>query len=248
MLFICAVLVFIVYWNTADSGAPDYTVFSTRDKGASLLFDTLKQMGYPVAASQRPVNLNANTNDVFIIINPNNPRVTVEMAEQMLTWVRRGGRLIFLDREFPTVMDRTIGLHARASVEQDYFNHYSLGLGHVITGRSDSLLNKRLMEDSQYGQLIQLNLHAMDADNIWFSEYYHGYRVEESFINQLPRMVQFAGWQLILITLALLWHTGKRFGKPVVYYEEVEREENEQVKALARLYGALKREANEHDD
>jgi hypothetical protein len=41
--------------------------------------------------------------------------------------------------------------------------------------------------------------------------------------------------------LLLIWHVGKRFGKPVPAYEETEREENEQVRALARLYNKTDR-------
>jgi hypothetical protein len=160
----------------------------------------------------------------------------MDMADDMLPWVRRGGRLIFLDREFPTVMDKAIGSSATFTAEREYLRHYQIGMGHVITGRSDRILNKSLMENSFNGQLIQMNLHAMDADKIWFAEYYHGYRVEENFINQLPIAVRLAGLQLIIITAAVVWCVGKRFGKPMVYYEEVEREENEHVKALARLY------------
>jgi len=43
-------------------------------------------------------------------------------------------------------------------------------------------------------------------------------------------------YQLAIIAALIIWRLGKRFGEPIPFYEEIEREENEHIKALANLY------------
>jgi hypothetical protein len=242
LLFFIAIMVIILFiWGFGENNAPDYTAFSARPAGAGLLFDTLQYMGYPVFTGQAPVDNKADVNDIFIVIQPNNPPVSRDMAEEILRWVRRGGRMIFLDREYPTVMD--YALDGNPSAGTGNFTHYRLGLGEVVTGRAEDILNGNLMRDSAGGFFLQTVLASWDGNRIWFSEYYHGYRTPDNFYTRLPLAVKLAGIQLVVITLLILWHMGKRFGKPVPYYEETERDENGHIRALARLYKAAGRKS-----
>ena len=92
----------------------------------------------------------------------------------------------------------------------------------------------------EYDPVLHRALDAWQADRIWFAEYYHGYRTRETLVTQLPDVVKYATAQLVLITFVMVGWLGKRFGKPVPYYEEIEREENEHIKALAKLYMIIK--------
>jgi hypothetical protein len=236
IVFVAFALVILLVWGVRETDAPDYTMFSTGKNGVSLLYDTLKHLGYPVAAGQNPVNENAYVNDVFIIIKPNNPRVDAEAAERMLAWVRKGGRLIYLDGEFPNALDRALEKINIQPVLTGEMHFYILGMGEIFTGNADFILNTRILNETKHGQFIEFVLYEWNAPTVWFAEYYHGYRKPENFYSHLPDVVKLALFQLVIITCAVVWHLGKRFGKPQTYYEEIEREENEHVKALANLY------------
>jgi hypothetical protein len=225
-------------FNEQGRSAPDYSSFSTQPSGCGLFFDTLQRMGYPVMPGFNPLCERADTKDVYIVIRPANPAVDEARAEAMLEWVRKGGRLIFLDNRFPTVMDRA--LRGSFYTEIGNLTHYPVGQGEVVTGRAQDIANIGLMLDQSYGRLLQQVLQNWDAERIWFAEYYHGYRPAENFYTRLPLTVKLTVFQLMIITLAVVWYAGKRFGKPIPFHEETEREENEHVKALARLYGRIK--------
>jgi len=209
---------------------PNYTTFSNSDYGLSLLFDTLRHMGYPVAVLYRPAS-EAGINDAVFIANP---RLTSDMTGDILAWVRRGGRLIYLDNRHTNNIDHALD-------GENYTNFGSLrwyrhGMGEILTGRAGEFTNVHLMEDPFYGEGIAYMLYVWNPEYIYFADYYHGFRRTDSAFRQLPLWLQLIFFQIVIGTAALMWHWGKRFGNPVPLYEEMEREENEQVFVLARLY------------
>lgn len=213
---------------------PNFTSFSSSEYGVSLLYDTLRHMRYPVGILYRPVTENVSVGDAVIIIQPTNPRPNDAMAADILSWVRRGGRLIYLENSRPTVMDRAL-------MGEDYvafgsLRWYRVGMGEVVTGRANTVANVNLMEDPAYGEGLVYVLSGWDPGRIYFAEYYHGFRRSDSTFNQMPMWLQLVAFQIIIAVVALVWHLGKRFGSPIPLYEEIEREENEQVLTLARLY------------
>jgi hypothetical protein len=234
IIFICFAVAAAFFLRPTETNAPDYSSFSVKPNGVSLFFDTLKHMGYPVQASRFPLDSRIYPNDVYIIVRPNNPYINREMAEDILGWVKRGGRLIFFDSEFPTVLDRV--LSGQEFSEIGNLTHYYAGMGEVITGFSGDIINENLMHESGYGNLLENTLRSWNAERIWFAEYYHGYHTPDNFYTQLPAVVKLGLYQLIIFTAAFVLCVGKRFGKPIPYHEEAEREENGHVKALARLY------------
>ena len=213
---------------------PNWTSFSSSDYGVSLLYDTLRHMRYRVNILYQPIQENVSINDVVLIIQPTNPRPNDEMAMEILTWVRRGGRLIYLENSQPTIMDRVLLGEHFTSVGG--LNWYRIGMGEVVTGRANVVANINLMEDPTYGENIVMVLSVWEPDRIYFAEYYHGFRRSDSAFNQMPMWLQFAAFQVIIAAAVLVWHLGKRFGSPIPLYEEIEREENEQILTLARLY------------
>ena len=217
-----------------NQGHPDYTMFSRSEYGVSLLYDTLQQMGNPMGIMYQPVGDGLSINDVVFIIQPTNPRPTTEMAEDILTWVQQGGRLIYLENSQPNIMDRVL--------RNEYYRAfgslrwYRFGMGEVVTGRANAIVNINLMTDPTYGEGIAYILSGWNPDRIYFAEYYHGYHREHSAFSQMPLWLQLVAIQVIIAAAAIVWHLGKRFGSPIPLYEEIEREENEQVLTLARLY------------
>lgn len=235
LIIITVAAVVLLFWLGAGSeNESEYTSFSSQPNGVSLLYDTLRQMQFPVAAGYTPVGAESAAKDVYLVIRPDDPSPSAMIIEDMLAWVRRGGRLIYLDNESPSLMDSALSTYA--SSEWGTLSHYSVGLGEVITGYAEDVVNQSLMNDSLYGSMLAYVLEAWEADHIWFAEYYHGYRVSDNFFARLPAPVKLVVYQMIILAAAYAWYKGKRFGKPVPYYEEIERGENEHIKALARLY------------
>ena len=212
---------------------PDFTSFSNGEFGVSLLYDTLRHMRFPVAVLYQPLN-RAGLNDAVFIIQPSNPRVNAEIAEDILSWVRRGGRLIYLENRQPTAIDRALANELYTPFGN--LRWYRLGMGEIVTGRASALINVNLMEDYSYGQGIAYILAGWNPERIYFAEYYHGFQRAEGAFRQLPIALQLAAFQILIAALALVWHLAKRFGDPVPLYEEIERDENEDVLVLARLY------------
>jgi len=217
----------------AGARQPDYTMFSTGEHGVSLLHDTLTHMRFPVGILYRPVS-RAGLNDAVFVIQPTNPRIGADGAEEILSWVRRGGRLIFLENRQPTVIDRA--LEHEIYMPFGSLRVYQHGMGEIVTGRADSVANVNLLGDTFYGQAFAYILAGWNPERIYFAEYYHGHRQEQSAFQQMPPWLRLAAFQIIIAAAAFVWHYGKRFGRPVPLYEETERGENEQVLTLARLY------------
>jgi len=236
LVIIIAMLVLFIF-DTEDT-APRYSAISTSENGSSLLFDTLRHMGHPVQISRRPLTTATDPSHVYIVIQPYAPNINRTNGEEILEWVQSGGRLIFLSSPTPNIMDRIIpgsgrSLHGLTS--------HHIGMGEVISGPAFPILNANLMESPDAGQGIEYILREWNPERIFFAAYYHGMEQGENFFSRLPLIVQLIFVQMAIVGVFAVWHLGKRFGKPAPFYEETEREENEHVRALARLLNKFHR-------
>ena len=231
VIILCIIVSSIMYFTRDSSDTRPYTAFSTGELGTALFYDSLNLMGYPVRIGRRALTTNTNINDIYIIIEPTKPIVNTEMAKEMLEWVQMGGRLIFMQNA-----------HSMSNFESLLFGGqskgnitiYNIGLGEVVTIRTRYIQNRGLFDDPSGAVHILSILDEWDG-NIFFAEYYHGYGIEETFFTQLPLVVRLSVIHLFIIAIAIILCVGKRFGKAVPVYQEIERTENEQVKALATL-------------
>lgn len=230
---VCAAAAALLVFGASSRAEPDYTSFSTQTYGTSLLYDTLRKMDYPVSVMYEPVNAQSAVNDAYIIIQPEDPVLNEEQAAEILQWVRRGGRLIYLEDYYPTVFDEMLEDYEYTDWED--MTYYPVGMGAVVVGFAEDVVNQNLMDNSLYGALIGSILDDWNADHIFFVEYYHGYRTNDNLFTHLPLVIKLGLVQIVLCTAAYAWFKGKRFGKPIPYYEEIERDENEHVRAMARL-------------
>lgn len=221
-----------------DYEGPAFVSSTTGERGASLLYDTLRHMGYPARVSRRPLNAFTDTNNAYILIQPNEVHFSQTKAEEMLAWVNSGGRLIFLHNNPFTLFDMLID--SRGTRFGSLMIH-ELGQGMFIRGSANDIININMMDNADTGVRIHAILSNWSADRIIFAEYYHGTQTAETFFNRLPVIIRLVFVQLVLLAIIIVWHLGKRFGNPIVYYEEQEREENEHVHALARLYMKTRR-------
>jgi hypothetical protein len=232
MIIVALAIVIVNFFEVETPAANPYTSFSAGDRGSSLFFDTLLHMGYNVQTSHRPLNRYTSTDYIYVIIQPRMPAVNSYMAAEMLEWVRRGGRLIFLSRNLG-VINHEINMQGRQVGD---FTHYRLGYGEILTGSAFPLTNSHLMSHPEPGQLLHATIANWNAQGIFFAEYYHGFHASENFLGGLPLVIRLVLAQLVIFVIVTVRHLGKRFGNPTPFYQETEREENEYVRALARLY------------
>ena len=229
LVIILAASGFILVMGGNDG--PPYVSSSRGDWGASVLYDTLGQLGFNVGRSQRPLTMRTSLGDAYIILSPRSPFVSEEMAGVMLDWVYMGGRLIYLDN-FPT-FERMI----RGVGEQVYgFRLFRHGQGEVLTGSARYVTNRSLATNSSLGHGVFLTLDRWEADRVRFADYYHGFHAGRTMVGNLPFIVQLFIIQSVIFAIALIWYLGKRFGSVVPYYKIIEREENEYLRSLARLF------------
>jgi len=227
-IIVILVVTVLYFFRQGDSAGRPFVVSNTYRRGVSLFFDTLQHMGYPVEVSHRPLTIDTDTAHVYIIIQPAFPPSDYERAE-MLEWVRSGGRLIFIQTRRP------LNIMAFGSQLGNIWI-YEYGEGMAIISHPDHINNLTLMHHADTGTHLHRIITQWNADRIIFAEYYHTAPVGDNLFSRLPLIVRLVFIQLGIAALITIWHFGKRFGNPVPYYAETERQENEHVHAVTRPY------------
>ena len=227
--------------STEGLTEPSYTTFSTRGDGIALLYDTLKIMGYPVGKYTMLLDQQRPINNIQIIIAPDYRYASASHYEGICDWVIQGGTLLYFDESygsFPYYVEANSELIIIERIEGGVL--YNLGLGKLFIGEADYITNIGLIEGGDaYGQQIANMLSNLDYNKIYFNEAYHGYGTDKGLFESLPPGIRLFCLQLILLAIAVIIYFGKRFGRIIPYYEEVEREENEYVFTLTNLYMSI---------
>ena len=241
LLFVFSIFIFLMVtiYTSSDKAVnyPDYTTFSANNGGASLLFDGLKAMGFPVEASLRYINDATDINDIQIIIAPSFLYYDENQSQEIADWVLKGGNLLFFEEDLSFTREYLKNkIDFSNFITNGSFTRVKHGLGNIYFGNADEITNKALMESPEKGQIIVNIIGLHDYNKIYFNESYHGYAVSERLWDGLPFMVKLACIQIFIITAACVLYFGKRFGRPLPLYEEDEREENEYVYTLSNLY------------
>ena len=211
---------------------PPFVSNSRGNMGAGVLYDTLQRLGFNVGRSVRPLTTRTDIFDTYIIIEPRSPWISEEMAKNILEWVYAGGRLIYLQNN-RFLFEQLLGGGSRYVYGFSLFAH---GRGEVLTGSSYPITNRNLADNSAGGHGIFVTLTGWNVERVRFADYYHGFHAETTLVGNLPLVVQLFLIQSAIFAAALIWHLGKRFGAVVPYYRIIEREENEYLRSLARLY------------
>lgn len=238
VLALCLLYVVVAAALGTGDGAsqPAYTVFGTGGKGASVLFDALKAMNYPVRVGFSPIGESTSKNDIVVIIEPSPLYFSESDMSRLLSWVRGGGRLIFFGGRGERGPRIESGFDSPAYYEDEQLALYAHGLGEALVGDPEVVTNAALKDDPSVGVFIHRMIDLWGCDAVVFNESVHGFRQSAGFFGILPIGLKLLLYQLGLVTLMTVWRLGKRFGRPVPYYEELEREESESVTALAVIY------------
>ncbi|MCL2351086.1 MAG: hypothetical protein FWC55_00995 [Firmicutes bacterium] len=242
----CVLLFLSLYLqNSGGSSQPEYTVFSTGEGGLSLLYDTLERAGCPVKTEYLPIDAGTGGADIRVVTQPL-PSYADEAAQNdMLDWVYGGGSLIFLETPFPTLLDDYFYDDIDGYMydyEYNGFYIYEYGDGYLVTADAARFVNSALMAGDPDGASLMEILDSLGGAGVEvrFNEYYHGFDYGGNAWQQAPAVVKVIVVQAAAAAVLLVLRLGKRFGRPVPYYEDREREENEYVLALAAVYEKAK--------
>jgi hypothetical protein len=236
MLFILIVPVFLFLafyvLPRMDKKIPHYSVTNISKMGYSVFYESLKKLNYPV---ERTLNQVSEFKPESVqIISPggefdiNNPEV--------MKWVEEGGILVYLTPEINPLVKYG------ASVEtNDNIKLYTYHKGSIINADADFITNKALMKDTSKAYELLKEISNPPYKKLYFNEsYMFPSHITKSLWEVTPKEIKYIIYQMLIALAALFYYKGKRFGKIIPFYEEVEREENEYLYSAASLYREAK--------
>jgi hypothetical protein len=109
----------------------------------------------------------------------------------------------------------------------------------LIVDNVDNLTNKTLTKDTYYAYELLEVIHTYSDKSIYFNEaHLYSNSSSKSLWDAVPIEFKYIIYQILMVLAAYIYYKGKRFGKPLPLYEEVERNENEYLYSAASLYRA----------
>ncbi|MDF2671875.1 MAG: hypothetical protein K0R09_140 [Clostridiales bacterium] len=233
-LIIFIILIPIFLWVTFQLSSsmgnrlPSYSIVNKSKMGLSILNETLRSLNYPVGRSLGALTSeNEGTVQIAVIggsFNINEPKVK--------EWIGRGGTLIYLTNEkFPNI-DYEVNPEINGSLSL-----YKYTMGRLIVANVDNLTNKALMKDTGNAYELFEIIHTYRDNGIYFNEaHLYSSSSSRSLWEAIPTKFKYIVYQIIMVLAAYIYYKGKGFGKPIPFYEEVERTENEYLYSAAALY------------
>lgn len=194
-----------------------YSINSTSHMGYSILYETFQRLGMKVSSTSVPMEqIDIDTCQIIASDYEFD-------KEEHLDWVEQGGILVYI--------------HDGSQDEIDIIeNEIEKGKVIDIYG-GDLLTNAALANKTKDGYEFYKEIaEQTQGKKIVFNEYYLQDKYQPSWWNVMPGPIKLMIMQLSLCLIFYIWYKGKRFGKAMDLVEEVEREENEYLLSVARLY------------
>jgi len=233
-IIIVPVFLFLAFYilPRMDKKIPHYSVTNISKMGYSVFYESLKKLNYPVERTLNQVS-EFKPESVQIIsrggeFDINNPEV--------MKWVEDGGILVYLTPEINPLVKYG------ASVEtNDNIKLYTYHKGSIINADADFVTNKALMKDTSKAYELLKEISNLPYKKLYFNEsYMFPSDITKSLWEVTPKEIKYIIYQMLIALSALFYYKGKRFGKIIPLYEEVEREENEYLYSAASLYREAK--------
>lgn len=211
-----------------ENQLPMYSVVNKSRQGCSVLFEALKELGYPVSRVMKPV-------DTY---DKGSMQVVAQTAgfdihsEAVRKWVGDGGVLVYLNPN--ELYDVEYGVKPKVI---GGISIYKYQKGAVLAVDAAMVTNRALMEDTTLAYRLLIEIDQYEYSALCFNETYMFSEInKQSLWDFIPMAYKYIIYQLFLIAAAFFYYKGKRFGKPLPLHEEVERIENEYLYSAASLY------------
>jgi hypothetical protein len=229
-LFMFAILTISKY---TDGSGNDLTITGKGSQGYSIIYEALGKMGFNTVNENKELKAGSEASLQVVTESMNISREDEGLKE----WVMSGGSLLLL-----TTLDSydlSYGTDKEVIGPQLYVYRY--GKGTVILASAYKLTNKAMAQDRGSAYEIVKTLQKTGYSRIVFNEFYiYGESEIRSLWADIPYELKFVLYQFLIVLILIIYYKGKRFGRIVPYYEEVERTENEYVYSAAALYKKAK--------
>lgn len=234
-IIIIIILIPLVLWGAffissrMENKLPRYTVINKATEGYSVFFEALKDLKYPVERTLRPIS-EQDLDSIQIVTEQGALDIN---AEDIKDWVKKGGKIIFLSRSQLGNLD----YEDVSPIKQGTITKYNYHQGKIIATDVSYFTNKALMEDVSKAYNLVSEVDENSYKKIYFNEYNIFVQGQKRNLwDYTPLGIRIIVYQLVLVLIALYYYKGKRFGKSIPLYEEVERTENEYVYNTASIY------------
>ncbi len=218
-----------------------HSVLNKGSKGVSVMYEAMEELGYSVEMTLEKIE-NKDSNTVQIILTSENNTSFNINDKAVRKWVGKGGKLILLSDKWEFIeADYGKKTDAFYSLKDKQGSEYHYGKGNFIIGDSELITNKALARDTEGAYWLLKKIEEWGTSGIEFNEFYQYLDPRErSLWRDIPRGIKFTIYQILLLIIAIIFLKGRRFGKPIPLYDEVERTENEYIYSVASLYRQAK--------
>ncbi len=222
-----------------DRDSTLYSALNRGKDGASVIYQTMKEVDYPVNIVGEEIQ-NRNMEAVQLIIEPNDTANFDIEEEVVKNWVGKGGIIILLDTNWGNKR-----LNYGEKIEEYFDIHtnekeaiiYKYNKGYIVLGNSTLFRNDNLFTNRNGAYWVLDELDKFKYSSIEFNEYYIRFWKEgPSLWKDMPLGIKFIFYQICLVIIAIIIRRGKRFGKIVPLIDEIERSDNEYIEAVTNLY------------
>jgi len=236
ILFILSIplLLFLAFYISTkmEDKLPNYSVVNKAKMGYSVFYESLSKLNYPVEKALKPVN-DYETNNVQIIPSGGEFDINKEEVKQ---WVENGGMLVYLSPETTNKIKYGTEVESKGNI-----SIYKYHKGVIINADADSIANGTLIKDTDKAYELLKQISGLSYEKIYFNEsYFYSSNSKKSLWGVVPMEIKYIIYQMIIVLCAFFYYKGKRFGKIIPLYEEVERSGNEYLYSVASLYRQAK--------
>lgn len=233
-LILIPIFLFGAFYISSRMGnkLPQFSIENKSNEGCSIFYETLKELKLPVDRSISTVEMQ-NINSIQIVVPGGNFDIN---SSKVKNWVESGGVLVSLSSGNIHFLDYGVLKAVKGGM-----NIYSFGKGAIIGSDINAITNKTLLNNTDEAYELLSEMSSFNKAKIYFNEsYMFSQNNNISLWDYMPLWSKFIVYQLIIALAAFFYYRGKRFGKPIPFYEEVERSENEYLYSAAALYRQAK--------
>lgn len=244
-LSLAGIIVFDIRSEVEES--TDYSTYNSGKNGVKVLYQLAKEMGFKVGRHGKSARFLPD-GVTLVAFAPSKHIINGNLEQKyLLEWIERGNIFIFIDSKEADLGEKYKILNRQTDYTKvfSYFGDnrvYNIGKGKVIYLDDFKRYTNGRIKDLDPGVVFVHALQVSSNKRVLFNEFYHGLGKEITPLD----IVGFSGkiilTQLLLAFIIYIYIKSKRFGKPLVVYQTIKREENENMFALSNIY--VKAKAN----
>jgi hypothetical protein len=211
-----------------ESNLPSYSIINKSKIGLSIYFEALQELKMPVERTMTAVE-SSDINRTQILAKGGTFDIN---SSEIKNWVESGGTIVYLEPGDLHFIDYGVLPEINGNIFV-----YKYKKGAVIAANASNLTNKALLTNKTDAWNLLKEIDNYSKSGISFNEFYlFDMSVKASLWDYIPLWGKFIFYQILILAGCIFFYKGKRFGKPVLLYEEVERVENEYLYSAAALY------------